>query len=107
MLTVRPLTVLMSLLVILLLTDWPLLGSIIAIPSGLRHVCLVVFFSFLLAMSSVRLSSTTSLSLFGIVCAYSLLAVVNAQNGIFAYILGFLFTFIFYFTYLCGYGTLS
>lgn len=105
MLTVRPLTVLMSLLFILVLTDWPLLGSIIAVPSGLRHVCLVVFFGFLLAMSSVRLSSMTSLSLFGVVCVYSLLAVVNAQNGIFAYILGFLFTFIFYFTYLCGYGT--
>jgi hypothetical protein len=105
MLTIRPLSILMSLLSILLLTDWPPLGSFITIPSGLRHVCLVVFFSFLLAISRDKLSTITNLSLFWLVCFYSILAVVNAQNGIGAYILGFLFTFIFYFIFLCGYCT--
>lgn len=103
MISLRPLPVLMSLLFVLVLSDWPLLSSVISVPSGLRHVCLVIFFSLLLAMSRNRLSSASSLSLFGLVCVYSILSVMSAQNGMVAYVLGFLFTFIFYFVYLCGY----
>jgi hypothetical protein len=92
-----------SLLIFLLVTDWPLINKFVYFPTGIRHLAVILSFLVLALLSKSRVVPKLYTQTFGIIIIWAAISIFQAQNGLYAYFMGFLFTYYFVITHVFGY----